>query len=303
MSPERKSAFPDKKVRTNNLYSSVTDFLREAQTIQKDFEVGQTEATWRPQPEYPDLPIALLLGSDFHYGSLGTNYDLIDKHLKVVEDTPNVYLATNGDHIDNFNPVVHPTGMLENPLPPQMQARVFLHRLMELDKKDKIAVMGHGNHDDFGQVAGQDFYESFLSDFNAPVFTKGGILNIELGDVCYRMVLNHTYWGKSKINITNAPKRLMEYEGAGNVDIAWVGHTHESSYEQYTKGGRELVAVVSGTYKERDAWAAKKGISMSHGNPGIALMLWPDKKQIQVFKDIEVAGDFMTAFITKHELE
>lgn len=73
-------------------------------------------------------------------------------------------------------------------------------------------------------------------------------------------MFNHTYWGRSRINVTNAAKRMMEYEGGGDCDISWVGHTHQSSYEHLERGGKDILAVVSGSYKERDNWARKKGI-------------------------------------------
>jgi len=83
---------------------------------------------------------------------------------------------------------------------------------------------------------------------------------------------------------------LRVYEGEGNVDIGWIGHTHQSSYEHFSKGGKEYLAVVSGSYKVEDPWAARKGISLNRaGKAGITLMLWPQEKRMQCFKDIEVA--------------
>ena len=292
--------FPDKKHPVLN-YDEVTKHLIEAERLAKEFEPGQKEATWIPRPEYPNLPIAVALMSDIHYGSTNTDYKTLEEHLKIVEDTPNFYMATNGDHIDNFNAVIHPTGMTEDPIPPQLQARAFMQRLLELDRKSKIACLGQGNHDDFGFAAGQDFYQSFMADFQAPIFTQGGILNMVLPGEKYRMILNHQYWGKSKINITNAPKRLIEYEGGGNVDIGWLGHTHQSSYEHFTKGSREQLAVVSGTYKDNDPWAAKHGISGREGDPGITVVLWPHEKKMQAFKDMEVAQQFILGKIFQYE--
>jgi hypothetical protein len=112
------------------------------------------------------------------------------------------------------------------------------------------------------------------------------------------MLLNHTYWGRSKINITNASKRLMEYEsGDKTADIGWLGHTHQSSYEFFTKGGKDIVALVSGTYKVDDPWAAQNGIGSRAGHAGITAVLWPDKRKIEMFKDVEVAKQFIEGLI------
>ena len=287
------STFPNKKEVVYD-YKKTTKLIKETQTIIKEAKTGQTEATWIPNLDFPNKPFGILLMSDIHYGSIGVDYDLLDRHLELVENTPNMFLATNGDHIDNFNAVKHATGMMENPIPPFLQGRAFFQRLLELDKKGKIASIAQGNHDDFGQLGGQDFYDTFVREFSAPIFSQGGILTIDTPGYKYKLVHNHTYWGRSKINITNAPKRLLEYEGNGEGDIGWVGHTHQSSYEHFNKGGKDLLAVVSGAYKQNDPWAAKNGISGHSGEPGIVLVLWPDKRKMECIKDIEVAAGVIT---------
>lgn len=297
MSPER---FPDKKQSSID-YDRVTSFLKEAQQISKEAKVGQKEATWVIEPDYPNLPVVVLLASDIHYGSMGVDYKLLDRHLNIVERTPNIYACFNGDQIDNFSPTVIPDGMLNDPISPQMQAQVFMERLSELDRKSKIGLLAHGNHDDWIRAAGYDFYQTFMREFEAPVFDEGGILNMVVQGVDYRMAVNHQFWGKSKINMTNQPKRMIEYMGGGEVDIGWVGHTHQAGYEHFDKGPKDLIAVVSGTYKQDDAWGKKKGIDSHAGMPGISLMLWPYERRMEVFKDIEVAQDFMIAMITEYE--
>lgn len=293
--------FPDKK-QSQLDYNAITQHIEEGQRLSKEMKVGQETATWVTHGEYLDLPIAVVLISDEHFGSTGTDYKLLDKHLKIIEETPNFFVCFNGDNVDNFSPTIFPSGMLENPISPQTQTKAYLNRLLELDRKSKIGVLGHGNHNDWIGVAGYDYYQSFMADFQAPIFDEGGILNIVVGSQTYRMIMSHQHWGKSRINITNAPKRMIEYGGAGNVDIGWTAHTHQTSYEHFDKGGKELIAVVSGSYKRRDSWARKKGIGANPGMPGITLMLWPYHKHMEVFKDVEFAQDYMIASITEYEL-
>jgi len=293
------SPFPDKKPLEYD-YDRTTRFLQEAKQLAKEAKLGQKEGTWIPQLDYPELPFAMCLMSDMHYGSVNVDYDLLDEHFKIVEDTPNFFLGTNGDHVDNFNAVQFPDGMFENPLPPNYQAKALFKRLLELDRKDKVSVIAHGNHDLFGKKGGQDFFETFASEFKCPIFTEGGHLDIQTAGYTYKMILNHTYWGKSKINITNAPKRLMEYEsGDYTADIGWLGHTHQSSYEHFTKGGKDIIAVVSGTYKTEDPWASRIGLGMNHGHAGITVVFWPDQRKMEVFKDINVAQQYILGRILK----
>jgi hypothetical protein len=288
---ERK-IFPDKKER-NLDFDRVTRYLQEGQEIMSEFEIGQREATYIPQVEFPDLPLVMLCASDLHYGSLGVNYPLLLKHLTMIEELPNFCLATNGDEVDAFNAVFHPTGMTENPLPPQIQSRAIAQKLLKLDSLGKIAVISQGNHNRSGFAGGQDWYDSFLGQFRCPIFTQGGILNIVYGDQKYRGVMNHTYWGKSKLNPTNAVKRMVEYEGGGDVDFGWVGHVHQGTVENFERAGKDVLAVVSGTYKEVDKWASQNGIGGRGQKGGIALMMFPHEKRMEGFKDIQSAVDLM----------
>ena len=57
---ERNNQFPDKKNAEMD-YKRVTNFLKEGSAIFKEFDIGQTEATFKPRPEYPNLPIAILV--------------------------------------------------------------------------------------------------------------------------------------------------------------------------------------------------------------------------------------------------
>lgn len=287
--------YPDKKERSLD-FERVTNYIQEGQSIMSDFEIGQREASYVPQVEYPDLPLVMLCASDLHYGSMGVNYPLLMKHLSIIEELPNFCLATNGDEVDAFNAIFHPTGMTENPLPPQVQSRAIAEKLKRLDDKGKIAVISQGNHNRGGFAGGQEWYDSFLGQFKCPVFTQGGIINIYHGEQRYRGIINHTYWGKSKLNPCNSPKRLIEYEGGGDVDFGWVGHVHQSSIEHFERAGREMVALVSGTYKENDKWAAQNGIGGRGQTGGIALMMYPHEKRMQGFKRIETAVDYMSRF-------
>ena len=288
-----RNVYPDKKERELD-FDRVTKYIQEGQSITEDFEIGQREASFIPDVEYPDLPIVMLCASDLHYGSMGVNYHLLMKHLKMIEELPNFYLATNGDEVDAFNAVFHAQAMVENPLPPQVQSRAIASKLLDLDRKGKIAVISQGNHNRGGFAGGQDWYDSFLSQFKCPIFTQGGIINVYHGDQKYRGIINHTYWGKSKLNVTNAVKRLIEYEGGGNVDFGWVGHVHQSAVEQFERAGRQMTAVVSGTYKENDKWASQNGIGGRGQKGGIALMMFPYDKRIEAFKNIQTAVDLMT---------
>ena len=292
-----KSAFPDKhRVRVHP--QEGRKVIEKARKVMARASVSQDEATWEPNLEHPNLPFGVLLATDIHWGSIHTNYQQLERHLNIVEKTPNFGMVSNGDDVDNFNSALHASGMTENPLPPTTQAGMIAERLRKLDDQEKIGVMSFGNHNDFTfETSNIQWHDAFLRTFKAPIFAAGGLLRIILGKQEYKMGITHQYWGKSKLNPTNSPKRLMEYEFP-QADIVFTGHTHQSSYEHFDRGGKEVVAVVGGTYKNLDdPYARKKGIGRRPGKPGITAMLWPDERKMEVFKDIETARTFIQALL------
>lgn len=287
----QRHAFPDKKKQVVDFDTVVNVVTRERQ-MEAEFKIGQEEATWRV-PHAPDKPIVICLITDPHFGSVRADAGLFREHLDIVENTPGMFAVFNGDDVDNFNATGKwASGMFENPTPPQLISRALAKKYKELDDRGKIGVLGFGNHNDFGFNGGQDWYESFLSGFNCPIFTSGGLLHIKHGGQEYQLAMTHKYWGTSKLNPTNACKRFLDFEHP-QADIVFLGHTHQSEGLHFEKGGKDRIAVIGGTYKDADDFARKHGIGGRSGSPGWAVALWPDKRKMALFKDLVVAREFL----------
>lgn len=282
--------FPDKK-RASTDFDRVTRFISEAQSLNKEADVGQETATFLAHGAYPELPVCLLYMTDIHYGNMGVDYDLLQEHFEILEDTPNFFAILGGDDIDAFSPTAHPVGMMGDAITPQVQAQAFLDQIARLDRQSKIALIEHGNHTDWIDKAGYDFANTFYSELQAPIFKAGGVLEVVVGGVHYKVGINHTHWGTSKINPTNANKRMMEYSYPG-IDISLLGHTHQSSGEMFDRGGDRKIAVVGGTYKLQDKFGAKWGMGKA-GEPGYTVMLWPQEKRMELFRDPRIAQHYM----------
>lgn len=286
-----------------HLYHEATELLMRAREFTLKTEIGVREATFIPQPEYPNLPIAFLHMTDPHYGSIWTDYELLDQAFKFVEDTPNTFMITNGDDVDNFNVIGKwATGTYENPLPPELQSRAYMERLEAIDKAGKLAVMSYGNHNEFGNLTGYDWFENFAKNLNAPVFTSGGYLHVVTGSAKehYGIALTHRYWGTSKLNPTNAGKRFWEHEYP-SADVVLLGHTHQSELLHWERGGKDRIISIGGTYKQEDRFARKMGIGGRGGQPGHVVMFWPNEHRMAGFKEFEVAQQFLTGMIFQEE--
>lgn len=288
---------------TSPIYNEATELLQRHQTFSRETLIGKDTGVWRPKLEYPTLPFAVGLFTDTHYGSIYTDYDLLNEHFRIVEDTPNYGMVTNGDDIDNFIAMgKSATGVYEDPLPPQLQNIAYLDKLQALVKSGKLGCMSYGNHNDFGYITGLDWFETFARDFSKkiPIFTAGGDLTIKVGKQNYDMAITHRYWGASKLNPTNANKRFMEHEYP-EADIIFLGHTHQSELDTFERAGVEKIAAIGGTYKKGEPWPRQQGIGRRSGHPGLTVMLYPNEHKMVGFKHTEDAQQFMLALIHEQE--
>lgn len=286
--------FQDKKEAKTD-YQRITQHIQEAHAIDKEMDVGQEEATVIIHPEYPKLPVNFIWMTDIHYGNKSTQYDLLDRYLEIVEHTPNMYVIFGGDLVDNFSAAKHPVAALGDAISPQIQTQAMMERVKELDRKSKVLGMCEGNHEDFINMAGYDYYQSFMNDVSAPIFNKNGVLNLVLPGDVYRVGVFHKFWGKSRLNVSNAAKRAMEYGGYPNLDIVCIGDDHQASAELFSKGQIRRLAIDGGTFKW-DGTGAKWGLGHA-GKPGYNVFLWPDEHKFECLHDPETAQDMMDGLI------
>jgi predicted phosphodiesterase len=300
MSKEMGLFYPDGKFKSDDeirkefvsktIFDSSTELLRRARALEGVMEVGCKEATFHPKLQYPDKPIVIWHATDIHYGSIGTDYDLLLKHLNILESTPNTYVIMNGDEVDNFNVMLSKasTGVFKNPLSPQRQSEAFIEKLKQLGQREKIAVMSFGNHNNFMAGSGYEWLETFGRDVRTSIFTSGGLLHLLVGEQHYPIAITHMYWGFSKLNPTNMGKRFWEHEYP-EAEVVLLGHTHQSELLTWERGGKERLISIGGTYKQDDRWARQHGIGGRSGQPGHAIVFFPYEHKFIGYKHLEDA--------------
>lgn len=282
--------FPDKKM-VNIDNQKIEDAVKLIREIKKETEVGQQEATWIPKLDYPDRPMLFLFLTDVHYTSIKSDHDRLNKYLQVVSETPNMFLVTGGDDVDNFNVQLGKvaSGVYEDPIEPGVQGLAWRKKVRELDAKNKVGFMVFGNHTDWTYGGGTDWYDTYLGIMECPILTSGGLVRVlfEKGQR-YEIAATHKYWGTSKLNPTNACKRYLEHEYP-TADVVLLGHTHQSEMLHFDRGGKERIGIIGGTLKVDDNYARKHGIGGRSGTPGMCVALWPDHREMQGYKNFERA--------------
>ncbi len=285
-------SFVDKKVPVISEEHLLSQLVESRRTY-REMEVGQREATVRVEGQHPDLPVYLWLNTDAHVGSVLTDYDAFLKDYHAVMDTPNFFTVSNGDEVDNFMVTLGgaANGVYEDPLTPQQQALLVQSLYRKLDKQQKLLGMSFGNHNQWLRGAGYKFENTWLRDISCPVLNCGGVLHLEVGTQTYDLAISHSHWGNSKLNPTNAAKRMQEHEFP-NADICFLGHTHSKEVLHFNRGGKDRLAVIGGTYKMDDEFGAEHGMGRGGmGQCGITIALSPDRRQMQAYYTVEDAQE------------
>lgn len=272
--------------------ASMMAHLIEARRIYKEMEVGQREATVKLKTAYPDQPAYIWLNTDDHLGSVLTDYESFLRDFNTVKEMPNFSMISNGDEVDHFmvtNKAA--TGVYENPMSPQQQGQLFRKMFKGMDDLDKIIAFSFGNHNQWLRGSGYKFENTWLEDFKAPILNCGGQVTVKYGTQEYKFAISHMHWGNSKLNPTNACKRMMEHDFP-DADVAFLGHTHQKEVLHFNRGGKDRVAVIGGTYKLADEWGSEHGMGNCRGNiGGITLAIFPEGKRIVPFYSIQEAQE------------
>lgn len=290
--PIERVSFPDKQIPVID-QDHFLDVLVRARQVVKEARIGQREATVELRPKHPDLPYYVWLHNDIHLGSILTDYEAYKRDLDIVKGSENFGVVSNGDDIDSFMVTAGKaaTGVYENPLSPQHQAFLLQQIFGGLDKQGKLLCTSFGNHTDWLKSSGYDFEDTFLRELSCPVFDCGGLLTLKLGEQNYKMAISHLHWGSSKLNPTNACKRMLEHDFP-SADVLYLGHTHMKELLRFTRAGEEHLAVIGGTYKTEDRFGAKHGLgSVRDNGGGITLAFYPDTHKIIPFFSVEEASE------------
>lgn len=228
-----------------------------------------------------NVPIALSFMSDVHLGSSHTDYDAFFGDLKTIAENPQIYLMKGGDWCDKFIPSFRDANASAWQLqPPEIQLRI-VEELMKRLRGTLVAVIG-GNHDRMDSKKTGISTEYFIHrNLKVPYLPEGGLVEITIGEVKYKILWKHDYRFNSAINLFNAHHRLLE-QLAPDVDVVVTEHQHNPGMESIEKFDfdqkRTVISVRTGSYKLDDPY------SMGYfkaGRPGPqTIIFWPDRRKI-----------------------
>lgn len=271
----------------SNVWDSILNFqgvLNEKSIEQNTVKIKINTNKW----------IGIAFQGDMHIGNMATDYKTMLEHRDLIADTENLYACLNGDYCDNYIPSSHVAGMFEALFPPAVQKNLAKDYIEKI--KDKVLALVSGCHDLWGQKASDfDLTEYLAKHGQAAYLGNGGIVNLTIGKVTYKIMMRHKYRYNNADNPTATVKKMFEKHGG--FDVGVISHNHVAAIEESVKegldGSLKRLFIRAGTYKTHDRYGKQMGFA--EGETSVPVVLFsPSKRDIRGFQDIKEAIAYLS---------
>jgi hypothetical protein len=241
-----------------------------------------------------DNPVGIALTSDWHIGSVETDYKTFNKHQEIIKNDPNLFEVALSNTIDGY---IWPGGMMSEVA--HVPEQIDIAKKFAKEWKGKIlAVVGSRCHDwskDKGLISAQELAFMENVDEGMPFFQSGGLLTIDLNGIKYKVGMQHKSRFNSALNVTNANKRTLDLRWP-SADVVAIAHHHVASIEHTARwegpDKRDVVLVRTGTYKIDDQYGRSEGFG--NGQLGAPMIVLDNKtKHITPFLHLEDGAEFV----------
>ena len=225
-------------------------------------------------------PIALSFISDAHIGSPYTNYEALRKDIALIRDDPRFYVGLGGDIIDNFQPgFKDATAPMKQLTTTQIQLIALEALMKELDGKIVAAITG--NHDTMEQRrTGRDSQYFIRRNQPFPNLLHGGLVNLTVGKITYKIIWKHKYRFTSSLNIFNSLRQMINMLEP-DADMGVQEHEHNPGILSCEVGEysskKTQIQMRTGAYKADDDFSMDQFKEGCRGPQTV--ILWPDKKK------------------------
>jgi len=248
-------------------------------------------------------PIALCFGADLHLGGAGVDYERIERELKLIAGTPNMYLALLGDLIDNFilPKLVH--ARWDSTVTPS-EEWILLRRTLRLVIIKLLLSVG-GNHEGWiSALTGIDLFKDEVEQVKQNrtlIYDYADIIfRLQVGRAEFPIRLRHKWSGSSIYNLTHGIERSQKWDQ--NFLIGVGAHTHASgACRGFDAGGKLGMAVLCGSYKVYDRHARAGGFAQPNGSTIQTIIFFEDGTYFGI-ENLELAVQVMRVVSESPEL-
>lgn len=291
------SVISDKKRKPKDL--SLEDFIdgfTTAQDFRRSFDISQIQYDKTIKTK---KPIAVAWLTDWHIGSPYTDYGAILADVRFIKEHQGFYANLGGDACDNFMPGFKDAGAVMNQLHPATIQLLTEEKIIEY-LEPKIIAKNGGNHDAMpSKKTGINTEYFILRDKSFGVMPFGGLINLTVGDVVYKILWKHSYRFKSSLNLFNSHRQMLQTLEP-TADIVVQEHEHNPGIEVIERfefeSRKTVVNIRTGTYKISDPYSMTYYKSGRMGPQTV--VLYPDRRKILAFHGedaLEDAGRYLDA--------
>lgn len=275
-----KVTFEDAKEPTPEDVDDFYETLKKLNAATLKLEKKQTQTTIHIED---DKPVGIAFWGDWHLGGKGVDYDQFDKDEELIGSTDGLYVVGMGDYKENASALVHQAATQENLVATDMQDKIVMRKFE--CTADKHLVTIRGCHDDWDKRnANKDFVQALCDITGAINLWHGGIINLIVNNVEYRIGARHKYKYESSLNTTNSQRNFVN--NYGPCDVVAIAHKHFCEVEHTQRMGSNVIYLRSGSYKRYDEYGQKlAGYEGIHGVP--VVIFYPDRRFAIPFKRLE----------------
>ena len=241
--------------------TTFSEYIDKAREI-ADFRIEQS--LWKDEIKIdiktPNKWFGIQPWGDFHMGSHGCDYDMLEELLAGITEHDNLKTLLLSNIGDFFTPIGSPRdGSLGDVFPIQQQ--MFAIKKFMTEFQDEIlASVNSPDHEDWVyRSSGIDIYEYMLEELDIPLVTAGGSVKINFGEIEYDIMPFHKISKfKSEINRLHAHNQALRFHR--DADVVMAGHTHKPAFGwfDFNKHDVELVQIGTLETKETGGMYGKK---------------------------------------------
>ena len=246
-------------------------------------------------------PFGVVIFGDPHVDNEGCDWDLLQKHVELVQSTPNCYGVCQGDMQDNW------IGRLQKMYANSSMKASDAWRLSRwlLEQITWVAVVG-GNHDAWAHAPGVDPLGWVSKEANVLAYAPDELrLTLtwrgrpDLEPLIW--VIRHDFKGRSMYHPTHGVHKEAQLDGQAHLLTA--GHLHqwgELTTEQ--RHGRVTHSLRVRGYKRNDAYAREKGFPEQEHGAAVFVLFRPcadPAGRIQTFWDVSEGAEYLTQLLAR----
>ncbi len=201
-----------------------------------------------------DESIILKPVGDLHIGADTTIHTEIGRIIKFCHDNSNIKLLWVGDYIDNFGKFGPGGGIHQQAISISKQKEMA--EWIAIYLKGKILGVIQGCHEEFSYRAdGFDFGKYLANISDARYLGKKAILDLEVGENTYKVLVDHNERWSSTLNICHGLKQTCRF--FNDFDLGIGAHKHVPNAENTLIRGKMVKTCKVSSYKKPDRFIEK----------------------------------------------